>query len=205
VTWVGPAILFVLVVVASWIGVRWAFSEDLAALRAAPLFNGLSTRQLRSILRSAVPVEFQSGETIVEEGEIGDAFFLVKEGRAKVLAGGVDKGTVGSGGYFGEISLIDGGPRMASVLAETRVSAHKLTTQALLRAMQRYPSITRLMFLRLRRLLIAEGEEVSYTEDAPIDHTVLAELTGHLRKFRDLDWSPTGPSRRSRLRSRVVR
>ena len=53
--WVVPAILFVLVVIASWMGVRWAFSHEMSALRSAPLFNGLSTRQLRSILSSAVP------------------------------------------------------------------------------------------------------------------------------------------------------
>src|SRR5437870_8818365 len=118
VTWVVPAILLVLVLLASWVGVRWVFSEQLDAIRSAPLFNGLSTGQLRSILRSAVPIEFAPGETIVREGEDGDAFYLVKEGRAKVLARGVDKGTIGPRSYFGEISVIDGGPRTATVVAE---------------------------------------------------------------------------------------
>src|SRR5439155_22146843 len=86
------------------------FSEQLEAIRSAPLFNGLSTSQLRSILRSAVPVEFAAGETIVREGEDGDAFCLVKEGRAKVLARGAEKGMLAPRSYFGEISVIDGGP-----------------------------------------------------------------------------------------------
>ena len=81
--WVVPAIPLVLVIVASWVGVRWAFSEQLEAIRSAPLFNGLSTSQLRSILRSAVPVEFAAGETIVREGDDGDAFYLVKEGERR--------------------------------------------------------------------------------------------------------------------------
>ena len=97
--WVVPAILLVLVIVASWVGVRWAFSEHLEAIRSAPLFNGLSASQLRSILRSAVPVEFAAGETIVREGEDGDAFYLVKEGRAKVLARGAEKGMLGPRSY----------------------------------------------------------------------------------------------------------
>ena len=194
--WVVPAILLVLVIVASWVGVRWAFSEQLEAIRSALLFNGLSTSQLRSILRSAVPVEFAAGETIVREGEDGDAFYLVKEGRAKVLARGADKGMLGPRSYFGEISVIDGGPRTATVIADSNVSALKLTSQALRRTLQKYPSMERLIFLKLRALLLAEGESVSYSEHDPIDQSVLAELSGRLRKFSDIDWSAPAPSRR---------
>jgi CRP-like cAMP-binding protein len=203
--WVVPAILLVLVIVASWVGVRWAFSEELEAMRSAPLFNGLSTRQLRSILRSAAPVEFTAGETIVREGEDGDAFYLVKEGRAKVLAMGADKGMLGPRSYFGEISVIDGGPRTATVIADTKVTALKLTSQALRRTLQKYPSIERLIFLKLRALLIAEGDPVAFTEHDPIDQSVLAELSGRLRRFRDMDWSAPAPSRRWRLRRPVSR
>ena len=201
--WVVPAILLVLVIVASWVGVRWAFSEQLEAIRSAPLFNGLSTSQLRSILRSAVPVEFAAGETIVREGEDGDAFYLVKEGRAKVLARGAEKGMLGPRSYFGEISVIDGGPRTATVIADSKVSALKLTSQALRRTLHKYPSMERLIFLKLRALLIAEGDSVSYDEHDPIDQSVLTELSGRLRRFRDIDWSAPPPSRRWRLRRTV--
>src|SRR5437762_12809885 len=104
--WVVPAILLVLVIVASWVGVRWAFSEYLEAIRSAPLFNGLSASQLRSILRSAVPVEFAAGETIVREGDDGDAFYLVRGGRAKVLDRGAEQGVIGPCSACGEISGI---------------------------------------------------------------------------------------------------
>lgn len=196
---VVPAILLVLVIVASWSWVRWAFSEQLGALRSAPLFNGLSMSQLRSILRSAVPIEFRPGETIVKEGENGDAFYLVKEGRAKVLAAGAEKGTLGPNSYFGEISVIDGGPRTATVVAETKVSTLKLTSQGLHGTLEKYPSIARLIFLKLRALLTAEGDSVPYAEDDPIDQAVLAKLGERLRKFRDIDWSAAAPSRRRRL------
>ena|SRR2546425_8134649 len=203
VAWVVPVILFVLVIVASWFVIRWAFSEELEAIRSAPIFNGLSTGQLRSILRSAVPVEFAPGETIVREGEDGDAFYLVKGGRAKVVARGVDKGMLGPRSYFGEVSVIDGGPRTATVVAEDKVTALKLTSQALRRTLQRYPSIERLIFLKLRALLIAEGDSVSYAEHDPVDQSVLAELSGRLRKFSDIDWSAPAPSRRRSLRRNV--
>jgi Cyclic nucleotide-binding domain len=200
IAWLVPAILLVLVTVASWFGIRWAFSEQIGALRSAPLFNGLSTSQLRSILRSAVPIEFGPGETIVREGEVGDAFYLVKEGTARVLARGVERGVLGPRSYFGEVSVIDRGPRTATVVADTRVSALKLTSRALLNTIERYPSIARLIFLKLRALLIAEGDSVPYAEDDSIDQSVLAELGGRLRKFHDIDWSPPAAPRRWRLR-----
>jgi len=71
VDWVVPAILFVLVVIAAWIGILWTSSEELAALRSAPLFNGLSTRQLRSILATAHPVTFSPREQLTSQGEPG--------------------------------------------------------------------------------------------------------------------------------------
>jgi CRP-like cAMP-binding protein len=198
--WIVPTILFVIVAVAAWLGVRWAFSQELAALRSAPLFNGLSTNQLRSILRSAVPVECLPGETIVREGEDGDAFYLVKEGTAKVTVNGAEKATLGPRSYFGEISVIDGGPRTATVVAETEVSALRLTTSSLRKTLQKYPSITRLIFLRLRSLLASEGDSEGYAEDTPLDMAVLSELGGRLRKFHHIDWSPGTPSSRWRPR-----
>jgi hypothetical protein len=199
--WVVPGILLGLVIAASWFGVRWAFSEELDALRSAPLFNGLSTRQMRSVLRSAVPAEFPPGATIVKEGGAGDAFYLVKEGTAKVVVGDDQRATLGPRSYFGEVSVIDGGARTATVIAMDRVLTLQLTSRALVRTLERYPSITRLIFLKLRSLLGAEGDSVPYPEDAPVDQTVLAELCLRLRGLRDLDWSPAAPPRRwARLR-----
>ena len=196
--WLVPAILFALVVVASWVGVRWAFSQEMSALRSAPLFKGLSTRQLRSILSSAAPTEFSPGAVIVKEGEASDAFFIIKEGSAKVFVEGNERATLGPRSYFGEISVIDGGPRTATVTAQTKVSALQLTSRGLTRTLERYPSIARLMFLKLRALLQAEGDPVP-PDDVPVDHSVLVDLCQRLRKHRDLDWSPAPPSRRRTL------
>src|SRR5437588_6257928 len=95
--WLVPLILLVLVLAGAWIGVRWAFSEELAALRATALFSGLSTQQLRSILRSMVPIEFAPGATIVREGDEGDSFYLLRGGRARVLVRGEERATLGPG------------------------------------------------------------------------------------------------------------
>jgi CRP/FNR family transcriptional regulator, cyclic AMP receptor protein len=199
--WVIPAVLFALVIVASVVAVRWAFSHEMSALHAAPLFSGLSRSQLRRILGSAVPQEFPPGTTVVNQGEQGDAFYLVREGTARVMAGGSEKATLGPRSYFGEISVIDGGARTATVVAETKLSTVQLTSRALLRTLERYPSITRLLYLKLRALLQAEGDPGPYPDDAPVDHATLADLARRLRTYRDLDWSqPPPPRRRSLLR-----
>ena len=190
VEWVVPAILAVLVLAAIWIGIRWAASDEVRALRAAPLFSGLSTRQLRSILHTAAPIHFPPGETITTEGGPGDSFYLIKEGDASVLVGGVELGTIGPRGYFGEVSVIDGGSRTATVRTKERMAALELTSRSLRCTLGRHPSIARLMFLKLRRLLIEQGEPVPYAEDDPVDESVLAELGQRLRKLHGLDWSP---------------
>ncbi len=61
-----------------------------------------------------------------------------------------------------------------------------------------YPSIACLIFLKLRALLQAEGDSVP-PDDAPVDQSVLIDLCQRLRKYRDLDWSPSPPSRRRSL------
>jgi CRP-like cAMP-binding protein len=199
VAWVIPAILFALVIAASVVAVRWAFSHEMSALHAAPLFSGLSRAQLRRILGSAVPQEFPPGSTIVNQGEPGDAFYLVREGTARVVAGGSEKAILGPRSYFGEISVIDGGARTATVVAETKVSTIQFTSRALLRTLDRYPSITRLIYLKLRALLLAEGDPGPYPDEAPVDQAALADLARRLRKYRDLDWSQSPPPRRRSL------
>ncbi len=203
--WLVPLLLLVLVLIGAWIGVRWAFSDELGALRSTALFSGLATRQLRSILRSMVPIEFPPGTTVVREGEQGDSFYLIKAGRARLLVRGEERAVLGPGTYFGEISVIDGGARTATVVAADKLSALELKANALRRLLRGYPSISRLIFLRLRTLLREENAPAPPAEDAPVDQAVLVDLCGRLRAVRDLDWSPSTPARRWRLRRGAVR
>jgi CRP/FNR family cyclic AMP-dependent transcriptional regulator len=89
------------------------------ALSTVPLFDGLSKRQLRKVGSAAQVVECTSGHPIVREGEPGDAFFVVLSGQAKVTVKGRTVSRCLPGDHFGEISLLDGGPRAATVASET--------------------------------------------------------------------------------------
>lgn len=82
------------------------------------------------------------GAKVVRQGESGDAFFVILEGEAKVLG---PSGRVLSrllpGEYFGEISLLDGGPRTATVVAETHLTTLTLSRSSFLKTVRGEPAV----------------------------------------------------------------
>lgn len=104
-------------------------------LGAVPLFAGLSSRQRARLLDKASVVEHQAGREIAAEGKGALAMHLVLSGSATVSIAGSPVRTLGTGDYFGEISLIDGKPRSASVAAAeplTTLAVPYLAVQAML-------------------------------------------------------------------------
>lgn len=90
-------------------------------LAGVPLFAGLSGRELRRIAAVAKPASFAEGARIVEEGQPGGRFFVLQSGTARVVQGGRTRATLSAGSYFGELSVLDGEPRSASVIATSPV------------------------------------------------------------------------------------
>ena len=88
-------------------------------LAGVPLFAGLPTRHLKRIRDLAEPADYMAGASLVKEGTEGDAFYVIIEGLAKVVAGKRTIHRLMPGDCFGEISLLDGGVRTASVVSET--------------------------------------------------------------------------------------
>ena len=88
-------------------------------LAGVPLFGGLSTRHLRRIRDLAEPADYMAGASLVKQGAEGEGFFVILEGLAKVVVGGRTINRLMPGDYFGEVSLLDGGVRTASVVSET--------------------------------------------------------------------------------------
>jgi CRP/FNR family cyclic AMP-dependent transcriptional regulator len=194
ISWLVPAAIFVLVLAASWLGLRWIRSEHLETLRSVPLYSGLTRGQLLSVLGSSHAVEYQPGVPIVTEGEKGKGFFVLTRGTAKVSISGKEVSALESGSYFGEIAVIDGGPRTATIAAETAVAALELTPSALFRLLDQEPAVARAMYVELQRHLFEHQE--APPGDGPVTREMLVELCLQLRRIDRPDFAKLEPSQR---------
>jgi len=91
-------------------------------LAKVPLFKGLGKRQLEKLARIMVDRTCDEGEVIVPQGQTGYGFFVIASGAAKAVRERSDGSevvvnTFGPGDFFGELSMLDDGPRTATVLA----------------------------------------------------------------------------------------
>jgi CRP/FNR family transcriptional regulator, cyclic AMP receptor protein len=109
------------------------------ALAGVPLFAGFSKRHLQHLADATDEVVFHPGVAIVEEGNLGETLFVMLEGQAKVVRGGKAQTRLVPGDFFGEVSVLDGGPRTASVVAETPVAALRLFRRTVLELMESEP------------------------------------------------------------------
>jgi CRP-like cAMP-binding protein len=92
------------------------------ALAAVPLFSQLTRKDLSRLGRAVVERKYKAGETIVKEGEQAVAFFMITKGKVEAISGAgtkksVSLNTLGPGSVFGEMALLDGMPRNATVKA----------------------------------------------------------------------------------------
>ncbi len=92
-------------------------------MRKVPLFRGMHTSALETVADRASETTFEDGETLTREGEAGDTFYIIIEGRLEVSKQGTTVRELGPGDFLGEISLVDGGPRTATVTAVGPVQA----------------------------------------------------------------------------------
>jgi CRP-like cAMP-binding protein len=112
------------------------------ALAQVPLFSGLAPRHLRRIGDLTEEQRYLEGSRVVREGDVGDTFYVILEGQAKVVSGsGRVVNRLRPGDFFGEISLLDGGPRTASVVAETELTMLALARKDFLRVVQQDPAV----------------------------------------------------------------
>jgi CRP-like cAMP-binding protein len=96
-------------------------------IKRIPLFADLNKRETQQIARLFKERRFAAGETVAREGSGGAAFFFIDSGEATVSVRGADRGTLTAGDYFGEIALIDGGERSATVTAASDLVCWGLT------------------------------------------------------------------------------
>ncbi len=88
-------------------------------LRAVPLFSGCNEKHLEFIATRVDEVDVAAGRVLTEQGKSGGEFFIVLTGEADVKRDGAVVDAIRSGDFFGEIALLDNGPRTATVTART--------------------------------------------------------------------------------------
>jgi CRP-like cAMP-binding protein len=100
---------------------------DASTLKNVPLFSSLSDKELKKLITLFHERSFDAGHVIAEEGQRGLSFFIIETGTAKVIAHGEQRAILGPGSHFGEIGALDPGPRVATVTAETEMTAYVLS------------------------------------------------------------------------------
>jgi CRP-like cAMP-binding protein len=130
-------------------------------IRSVPLFSEFGDKELQRVAAIAKEVEFPAGKIIAKQGESGVGFHMIAEGEATVSVDGVDHGTLGPGLYFGEISLLDGGPRSATVTAASDLKTVSLTSWDFNALLDQYPELARTLLIQLCRRLRAVEHPVS--------------------------------------------
>jgi CRP-like cAMP-binding protein len=148
-------------------------------LKGTPLFSSTPEETLHWLARQAVTRSYESNQTIVYQNEPGYAFYIILSGRVKVVLRGeegkeVILTTLGRGEFFGEMAVVDGLPRSASVIAMEPTKLLIITRDAFLTLIQRTPELA-LSFIRelSRRLRLA---------DAKIESLALLDVYGRVAR-----------------------
>jgi CRP-like cAMP-binding protein len=132
-------------------GVRPADAGKLWApvLQEVPLFANVSKRHVRRIAGLATEARFSAGSRIVRQGEPGNAFFVILDGEAAVTRPGRPAIVLGPGDSFGEMALLDGGPRSATVVAKSEVLCLRLVRAAFTKMLTSEPEIALALLVEL--------------------------------------------------------
>ena len=115
--------------------------QTAAALGGVPLFTGFGARHLNRLAEESDELVFEPGQSIVHEGEPGEALFVVLAGQAKVVRKKRTVAHLFPGDFFGELSALDGGPRTAAVVAETPVRVLRLFRHTLMKLINDEPQV----------------------------------------------------------------
>ena len=124
-------------------------------LRNVALFSACTDKELELISTATTPVHVDAGTVMAREGLAGHEFIAIVEGRARVEIGGRIVAELGEGDFFGEVALLDGGPRTATVVAETDVVAEVIGQREFGHVVEQAPHMARSLLLGLARRLRA--------------------------------------------------
>jgi CRP/FNR family transcriptional regulator, cyclic AMP receptor protein len=132
------------------------FNQDtkVEALKRAPLFEGLSRKELVQLARVTEDLEVPPGKALCKEGELGHEFFVIVEGKAEVTRKGKRVAARAGGDFVGEIALLEQTGRTATVTAKTPLRLFVLTRKDFRRLVNENPSVERKVLRGLARRVL---------------------------------------------------
>ena len=134
-------------------------AEKAELLSNVALFSECSKKELNDIAGAMQERRVQSGEVLAREGEPGHEFFAVAEGLARATVDGTEVGSIKAGSFFGEMALLDGGPRSATVTAELPTRLLVLDDKSFAKLVKQSPSVA----LKIMKGLASRLREVEGT------------------------------------------
>jgi len=147
----------------SFFGGRVSQDDKIDRLEEVGLLAECSRRQLRAIARISEVIEVPEDTVLARSGAAGEEFFLILDGSARVEVSPRKRSRLKPGEYFGEMSLLDGGPRSASVIAETPLRLLVIKRRDFSTLLREAPELTQSLLATLSRRL--RNAEASLTTD----------------------------------------
>ena len=137
----------------------FAHDTKVDALRKAPLFEGLSRKELEELAKLADDLEVPAGKVLTRQGDTGREFFVLMDGEVEVERDGSSLGRRGAGDFIGEISLLEDIPRTATVTAATPLRLFVLTAQSFRSVVEAQPEVENKVLRTLARRLAAMSDD----------------------------------------------
>ena len=127
------------------------------AIKNAPLFAHLTKKDVKQLAAVLTARSFPAGTVVIEQGNPGVGFFVIASGSASVTVGGVGKKMLGAGDHFGEIALIDEGPRAGEVTAETDLECYAMAAWQFRPFVQDHPDVAWALLESLVQRIVRES------------------------------------------------
>jgi CRP/FNR family cyclic AMP-dependent transcriptional regulator len=140
-----------------------AADRKLELLSKVRMFSSLNRKELGLIARTSEVIRVPKGTEIVTEGKLGHEFYLILSGSASVKRGGRKVASLSAGDYFGEMALLDKGPRTASVVADEDCELLLLGQREFMSVLDQVPPVAhKLLVTMATRLREADSRAVSH-------------------------------------------
>jgi CRP/FNR family transcriptional regulator/CRP/FNR family cyclic AMP-dependent transcriptional regulator len=128
-------------------------SQKIELLKKVPMFSNLSQRHLREIGKHSDQVKVEAGRVLAQQEKKGWEFIFIVDGKARVEKGGKIIRQLSEGDFFGEISLIDGEPRTATVMSDTDMTLLVVNKTAFDHLLDKIPGFQRKILIALCQYL----------------------------------------------------